>query len=77
MGEYGLGGEANKLTMLRAEEITMEKLEQLARKVYAIPAVTLPMSSASDLQPCSTYKRETSHALSVRGGGTRHRISSV
>ncbi len=31
-GEYGLGGEANKRTMLRAEGITMEKLEQLARK---------------------------------------------
>ncbi|MGO8947801.1 MAG: methylated-DNA--[protein]-cysteine S-methyltransferase [Ktedonobacterales bacterium] len=31
-GEYGLGGEANKRTMLRAEGITLEVLEKLARK---------------------------------------------
>jgi O-6-methylguanine DNA methyltransferase len=31
-GEYGLGGEANKRTMLRAEGITLERLEELANK---------------------------------------------
>jgi O-6-methylguanine DNA methyltransferase len=31
-GEYGLGGEANKRTMLRAEGITLERLQELANK---------------------------------------------
>jgi O-6-methylguanine DNA methyltransferase len=31
-GEYGLGGEANKRMMLRAEGITLERLEELANK---------------------------------------------